>query len=169
MTKVLLTSLKMAALALSLGSPALSAADSLPGQAASGFSGQRATLGTGGISSVLPVDQAFALTALIEAPSTLVLIWEIEDAYYLYRDSLDFRIAGSDETLNASIPAGERTEDEFFGVSEVYYQRLLVRIPFAASQLNSDNILEVEVSYQGCAAARYCYPMQHRAVALEVL
>ena len=54
------------------------------------FDNNNSGLATSAIQSVLPADSAFALSAYIEAPNTLVLLWNIEDGYYLYRKSLNF-------------------------------------------------------------------------------
>jgi thiol:disulfide interchange protein DsbD len=128
-------------------------------------------LSTSAIQSVLPADSAFALSAYIEAPSTLVLRWEIEDGYYLYRKSLGFMETGTDSGNNSLgsplIPSGAQTEDEFFGEVEVYYQQLLIRIPFDPESVG-DNI-SLQLNYQGCAEANYCYPMQYKELNLEII
>jgi thiol:disulfide interchange protein len=117
------------------------------------------------LTSALPADSAFTLSALIELPDTIVLMWEIEEGYYLYRKSLSFSETISSRTEPALIPDGIHITDEFFGEVEVYYDRLLVRIPFH-SEGSSD--IELQLSYQGCAEIGYCYPMQQKIVALEI-
>ncbi len=54
------------------------------------FTNSNSGLTTSAVQSVLPADSAFALSAYIETPNTLVLRWDIEDGYYLYRKSLNF-------------------------------------------------------------------------------
>ncbi|MBN4053964.1 protein-disulfide reductase DsbD N-terminal domain-containing protein [Haliea sp. AH-315-K21] len=125
------------------------------------------SLATSAIQSVLPADSAFALSAYIEAPNTLVLLWEIEDGYYLYRKSLNFIETNNNSLENPVIPMGIQTEDEFFGEVEVYYQRLLIRIPFDSSKVG--NNISLQLNYQGCAEASYCYPMQFKELNLEII
>ena len=125
-----------------------------------------ASLATSAIQSVLPADSAFALSAYIEAPNTLVLRWEIEDGYYLYRKSLGFMEAGNNLGIPV-IPVGIQTEDDFFGAVEVYYEQLLIRIPFDPD--SAGNKLSLQLNYQGCAEDNYCYPMQFKELNLEII
>lgn len=124
-------------------------------------------LATSAIQSVLPADSAFALNAYIETPNTLVLLWDIEEGYYLYRKSLNFVETNNDSLENPVIPTGIQTEDEFFGEVEVFYQRLLIRIPFDSNKVGND--ISLQLNYQGCAEANYCYPMQYKELNIEVI
>lgn len=120
------------------------------------------------LSSTLPADSAFALNAFIELPNTIVLMWDIQDGYYLYRKSLDFTEINSTLTQAPLIPESVQITDEFFGEVEVYYERLLLRVPFQHSEIESSQVIELRISYQGCAEAGYCYPMQRKVVSLEI-
>ncbi len=131
------------------------------------FSNNNSGLNTSAVQSVLPADSAFALSAYIETPSTLVLRWDIEEGYYLYRKSLNFIETNNNSLQNPVIPIGTQTEDEFFGEVEVFYQQLLIRIPFDATKVG-DNIT-LQLNYQGCAEASYCYPMQFKELNLEII
>ena len=134
---------------------------------AGGLLNNNPSLSTSAIQSVLPADSAFSLSAYIEAPSTLVLLWEIEDGYYMYRKSLNFIELKNTSLENPVIPAGIQTEDDFFGKVEVYYQRLLIRIPFDPSKVGEN--ISLQLNYQGCAKANYCYPMQFKELNLEII
>ncbi|MDC1435678.1 protein-disulfide reductase DsbD family protein [Gammaproteobacteria bacterium] len=131
------------------------------------FTNSNSGLTTSAVQSVLPADSAFALSAYIETPNTLVLRWDIEDGYYLYRKSLNFIETNNNSLQNPIIPMGIQTEDEFFGEVEVYYQQLLIRIPFDATKVG-DNI-SLQLNYQGCAKDSYCYPMQFKELNLEII
>ena len=61
------------------------------------------------------------------------------------------------------MPAGEWHEDEFFGKSEIYRQRLSV--PVAVNQ--ADKGATVTVTYQGCADAGFCYPPETKVIPLS--
>lgn len=123
------------------------------------------TLNLTPLTSALPADTAFSLSALIELPDSIVLMWEIKEGYYLYRKSLSFSEIGTSQTEAALIPDGVHISDEFFGEVEVYYEKLLVKIPFNAA---SSSTIELQLSYQGCAEIGYCYPMQQKIIALEI-
>ncbi len=131
------------------------------------LSGLNSELTTSAIQSVLPADSAFVLSAYIETPNTLILLWDIEDGYYLYRKSLNFIETNNSGLGNPVIPIGIQIEDDFFGEVEVYFQRLLIRIPFD-SEIIGNNI-SLQFNYQGCAEANYCYPMQFKELNLEII
>ena len=116
--------------------------------------------------SVLPTEEAFALSTFIEAPGTVVLLWEIKDGYYLYRNSLAATEAGAMIALG-ELPAAITIEDEFFGNVEVYFDRLLHRFPLSALNVQNHSVT-FELQYQGCAKDLYCYPMQHQTVTLSL-
>lgn len=116
-------------------------------------------IGTSLISSrVMPADQAFDFSAFIEAPNTLVLLWEIADGYYLYRKSIALKDAEGELIAITDYPGGETITDEFFGESEVYFSRLLLHLP----QKKLSGTSPFNVYYQGCAKDRYCYPVQSK-------
>ena len=118
-------------------------------------------------SSVLPAEEAFALNTFIEAPGTVVLLWEIEEGYYLYQKSLS--VTDRNEALIdlGEFPAATTVSDEYFGESKVYFERLLHRLPLDAFS-RQDNTLSFTLSYQGCAQDRFCYPMQMKTVELTL-
>ncbi|MAM71638.1 MAG: hypothetical protein CMP91_10895 [Gammaproteobacteria bacterium] len=138
----------------------------LGNQTGSGNIFDNAPLRTGTLQSVMPADSAFALDVYVESTSNIVLNWQIEPGYYLYRKSLGI---DSDNTALGTplIPEGIQTHDEFFGDVEVYYGQLLIRIPYDPEQIGDSITLNLD--YQGCAEERYCYPVQNRSITLEIL
>lgn len=136
-------------------------------QSAGGNIFESSSLNTGVLQSILPAESAFSLTAYIETPNTIVLNWEIREGYYLYRKSLEFTASKPDALEAPDIPAGVQHHDEFFGDVEVYYQQLLVRIPYDPVTLGHE--VTLDLNYQGCAEERYCYPMQSTSVTLDIL
>jgi thiol:disulfide interchange protein DsbD len=124
---------------------------------------------------MLPTD-AFALSAFVEADGYVALLWELPpEGYYLYRKSLALSLSDGTELTEFEIPAGRIVEDEFFGESEVYYERLLLRVPLSTipataitSSANGARELQLLVAYQGCAEDKYCYPPQYTELAVEI-
>ncbi|HUH38239.1 MAG TPA: protein-disulfide reductase DsbD [Spongiibacteraceae bacterium] len=108
----------------------------------------------------LAVDQAYQLSFDRQASGALVVVWEIAEGYYLYRDRLELSVqdGATRRTLTPELPAGKLHEDEYFGRTQVYYHQLAVPLddlpPEASGQL--------VVSYQGCADAGLCYPPRTR-------
>lgn len=106
----------------------------------------------GNNSDFLPVDQAFEYSLEENDDGTLSLLWDIAPDYYLYRGRME--IEGADAGLEqVSYPPGRTITDEFFGESEVYFNRAEMLIePGDATALN--------LTWQGCAEAGLCYPPQ---------
>ncbi|RAW90633.1 protein-disulfide reductase DsbD [Photorhabdus laumondii] len=111
----------------------------------------------------LPVDQAFMFD-FQQKGDKLTLDWQIKPGYYLYRKQL--HIEPQQATLGKiTLPQGTAHRDEFFGETEVYFQQLIVNVPVTKANNNSN----IVVTYQGCAAAGYCYPPETRLVPLSAV
>lgn len=115
---------------------------------------------------VLPVDAAFALTTVIEGRENLLLSWNIQSGYYLYRDKLELLDAAG-ETITAELPEAEAVTDEFFGATFIYHDALAIRLPLESLKI-ADGRLTLALQYQGCAKDRYCYPPQQRTIDLTL-
>jgi len=63
-------------------------------------------------SDLLPVDQAFALSAQAPARDRIELTWNIADGYYLYRQRIHVQADGF-EADSLQLPGGTRHHDEF--------------------------------------------------------
>lgn len=111
---------------------------------------------------LLPVDQAFALTATAPERGQIQLQFKIAPGYYLYRHRTQVK---ADPAFNAGtlqMPAGKKHHDDFFGEVETYRERLQATLPGTPDE--SAGTLSLEVRYQGCADAGVCYPPQKRVV-----
>lgn len=115
---------------------------------------------TPGRSNFVSADQAFAFD-FQQNQHDLNLTWQIKDGYYLYRKQI--KLTSADATFTEpSLPSGEWHEDEFYGKSEIYRQRLSV--PVTLTQATAGATLTV--TYQGCADAGFCYPPETKIVPL---
>jgi len=104
----------------------------------------------------LPPQEAFQYKLEDNGDGTLTLLWEIAPEYYLYRKRLT--IEGADGELgDIRYPTGTVIHDEFFGESEVFYNRAEILI-------HSGNASALNLSWQGCADAGLCYPPQSAVV-----
>jgi thiol:disulfide interchange protein len=113
----------------------------------------------------LPVEEAYQLALEVVDNQTLRLYWQITDGYYLYRKRLSFSLvdeAGAIE-LSPQLPTGITREDEYFGISEVYYQQLDVFLELA----RAGGRATLEVGSQGCADAGLCYPPQKQRFSID--
>ncbi|MRE39605.1 protein-disulfide reductase DsbD [Klebsiella quasipneumoniae] len=116
-----------------------------------------------GRSNFVPADQAFAFD-FQQQQHDLNLSWQIKDGYYLYRQQFTFRAAGA-TIAEPALPAGEWHEDEFYGKSEIFRQRLTV--PVTVKQADKDATLTV--TWQGCADAGFCYPPETKVIPLSAV
>ncbi|MBD1387852.1 protein-disulfide reductase DsbD [Neiella sp. HB171785] len=100
----------------------------------------------------LPEHEAFEFSADVIEPGKVEVFWQIADGYYLYRDKLKFELNGELITPE-QLPPAEPHEDEFFGLTQVYYFNLVVPLSY-----QSDTDTNITVTYMGCAEAGLCYP-----------
>ncbi len=112
---------------------------------------------------LLPVDQAFVLRAQATATDRIELRWTIAPGYYLYRHRTKAQILETGIAAGAlQLPKGEAHNDEFFGPTETYRDRLLATLPEIVDA--GGRTLRLKVQYQGCADAGVCYPPQTRTL-----
>ena len=99
----------------------------------------------------LDVDDAFQFS-YVQKGQQIELYWQIADDYYLYQEKFQFAIENA--TLGEVIkPNGTQIEDEFFGVTNVYFFEAELNV--AVSDIADNAVLNVR--YQGCAKAGLCY------------
>lgn len=125
-----------------------------------------ATTGLFGISTqprFLPADQAFAFSHQ-QQDSQLILSWQISPGYYLYRQQIE--VSGENATLlPAQLPAGLPHNDEFFGETEIYRDKLVLPVTINAAQQGAT----INISWQGCAEEGFCYPPQSAQISLNAI
>ena len=114
-----------------------------------------------GRSNFIPADQAFVFD-FQQNQHELSLTWQVKEGYYLYRKQVSITPAKANVGA-LQMPAGEWHEDEFYGKSEIYRQRLSV--PVTVNQ--ADKGATLTVTYQGCADAGFCYPPETKVVPLS--
>ncbi len=111
----------------------------------------------------LPVEQAFVFD-FVQQQNELRLSWTIADGYYLYKDKI--KLGGIAVSFShPAYPASMQIEDEFFGVSDVYFHQLSLRIPL--TDVSTDAVFKIQ--YMGCAEAGLCYPPVTKELPLMAL
>ena len=116
-----------------------------------------------GRSNFVPADQAFAFD-FQQNQHDVSLTWQLKNGYYLYRKQIQVNPANANMTP-LQLPNGEWHNDEFYGKSEIYRQRLTV--PVELTQASPGATLTV--TYQGCADAGFCYPPETKTVPLNAV
>jgi len=127
-------------------------------------------LGFGGNSGpFIPPEQAFILSAEVADAHTLTLRWDITDGYYLYRDKFGFELIDADgiSIQPFELPRGEEKHDENFGLMEVFHHEIEARLPLQRDNTQASDI-QVQVKYQGCAEAGFCYPPMKQLLTLSL-
>ena len=94
----------------------------------------------------------------------LELRWQIADGYYLYKKQ--FKTVTKNATIGEpKFPVATQIEDEFFGISDVFFHQVSITYPIIESI--KDGV--VKIRYQGCAEAGLCYPPTTKVVYLDAV
>ena len=115
----------------------------------------------------LEADKAFVIDHMVTGPNEVIVRWQISENYYLYKkkfifSSRDFYI----EDVN--FPAGTVKFDEFFGLSEIYYNVMETTIQISP-KISGITMGILEVAYQGCWEGGVCYPLTRKSLQIREL
>jgi thioredoxin:protein disulfide reductase len=117
---------------------------------------------------ILDPEIAFRVVADIDSNKQLVLNWEIEKGYYLYKNKFSVETNNPAITLGAtSFPIGKLKEDPAFGEVEVYYGQNNVSIPFQIRNAILKDF-DLNVGYQGCKEDSVCYPPIKKTLTVSI-
>jgi thiol:disulfide interchange protein DsbD len=119
---------------------------------------------------LLPVEQAFRLTAKADAPGTITLHWDIAPDYYLYRTRIKAKTSQAGVTLgDLALPDGTKKHDEFLGDVEVYHKAVDATLPYTLTDATSKTIA-VTLTVQCCQEVdpQFCYPPHPTTLTLDV-
>jgi len=109
----------------------------------------------------LKVDEAFIFD-FHQQKNKLQVSFNIADGYYLYRHQFKFSTENA-TIVPVALPEGEHHEDEFFGVQQIFTNKISFTIDI--EQANAD--ASVTVRYQGCATKGLCYPPTKKTIDLS--
>ena len=115
----------------------------------------------------LEADKAFVIDHMLSGSNEVVVRLRISKNYYLYKEkfifsSIDFNID------DVSFPPAALKIDEFFGLSEVYFNVMETTLQISPKiSGNSSGILEV--AYQGCWEGGVCYPLTRKYLQIREL
>jgi thiol:disulfide interchange protein len=111
---------------------------------------------------LLPVEEAFALSARALDRDLIELRWKVADGYYLYRHRMGADGVDGFAVDELQLPDGVRTTDEFFGETETYRQVVTAQV-LGRAGAGADSA-QLRVRYQSCAAVGVCYPPHSQTV-----
>lgn len=107
---------------------------------------------------LLPVDDAFAISAVAENRQAVKVSWTVADGYYLYRHRLSFIPETPGLALGEPLlPRGKQKTDEFFGDVETYRGVVTAEVPLTSVPIGVSRIT-LKARSQGCADVGVCYP-----------
>jgi thiol:disulfide interchange protein len=111
-----------------------------------------------GTADLLPVTEAYKLSADAASPGVLKLHWTIAQDYYLYRGRMKFKAGDGVALGEAQLPDGEKHHDEYLGDVETYHHSIDATLPYTVAAGTSR--LKLSVQYQGCHEVdpKICYP-----------
>ena len=118
-------------------------------------------------SDLLPVDQAFVLSAKAVSRERIEFNWAIAPGYYLYRERIKIQPVDSAFKFNPlQLPDGHKKHDEFFGDVQTY--RGSVTAVLTGASASDVDAVTFSVRYQGCADLGICYPPQTRKLTVSL-
>lgn len=126
-------------------------------------------LGFAGSDEPLTVDEAFRFSADVSDQQHINIGWQVADGNYLYRDKIEARITDNNavKIRSLNLPQGENKQDEYFGLTEVYQQDILLKLPL--DRPDDGQTVTLEVRYQGCSETfNICYPPETKTVQLDL-
>jgi len=108
--------------------------------------------------NLLPVTEAYKLTADASTPGVVKLHWTIAQDYYLYRGRMAFKGGGGVTLGEAQLPNGEKHDDPYLGPVETYHHSVDATLPYTVAP--GTTTLALSVRYQGCHETdpKICYP-----------
>ena len=112
------------------------------------------------VDGLLPVGQAYQVTAKAGPPGTIHLHWTIAPHYYLYRSRISVKDTGGAATLGTlNLPDGLKEHDEYLGDIEIYHHAIDATLPYALVAKDAKS-LKLAVRMQGCHEVdpKICYP-----------
>lgn len=108
------------------------------------------------LAEFLDPEEAFRVSAELDATSTLGIEWQIAEGYKLYREMIAFSVQEGSAELGAfELPEGIESIDPSTGETvAIYHGTLRVQVPLASAL----GPFTLAVSHQGCAEDGLCYP-----------
>ncbi len=116
---------------------------------------------------LLPIDQAFALSAKAVSHEKIEFTWKIAPGYYLYRHRMGVMpVEGNFKANPLQLPEGEHKKDQFFGDVQTYRNEVIaIQTGAAADGLTS---VVFQMKYQGCADVGVCYPPHKKNITVNL-
>lgn len=114
-----------------------------------------------------PAESVFQLTAKRLDPNALSINWQIKKGFFLYQNSIKL---GENPDSNAhvgqlTLPIALQKTDAQNKTVAIYRNALTLTVPILGTT-PGESLLDI--FYQGCSDAGFCYPPQHRQIKLSI-
>lgn len=106
---------------------------------------------------------AFRLSLKGQDSRSAQLEFRIAEGYYLYRDRFRFETPDGRVIAEVGLPRGKPKQDPFFGRTEIYRDRVRIRVPLAGADRARGRV-RLKVVSQGCSDSGVCYIPQEQWV-----
>jgi thiol:disulfide interchange protein DsbD len=123
---------------------------------------------------ILPPDEAYQLSVLVEDGTHLRLLWNIAQDTYLYHDKIELKLLdgqgvaiGDYELPKPEIKPDSVRPDGSIGDVALYHNEIDLKVPLQRSNSAATEIT-LEAAYQGCAERGICYPPIRRQFRLAL-
>lgn len=116
---------------------------------------------------LLDPQEAFRLTVVARDARSTHVEFRIAEGYYLYRDRFRFETADGKLIAEAELPQGTIKQDPFFGRTEIYRDRVRIRVPMNGADLARERV-RLKVVSQGCSDSGVCYIPQEQWVEVSL-
>ena len=117
---------------------------------------------------ILDPEIAFRVSVDAYSNNQLILNWDIEPGYYLYKNKFTVEPVSTDISFGDMVfPKGKVKDDPAFGQVEVYYGQDSVSTSFVRSDINQTSF-DLAVAYQGCKEDTVCYPPIKKILSVAV-
>jgi thiol:disulfide interchange protein len=112
---------------------------------------------------LLPIDQAFAVSAEESAADRIQIVWDIAPGYYLYRERMSAKaVDTSIASQPLELPEGAHKNDPFFGDVQTFRGKVTGLLSLDTPKPNQR--IAIELKYQGCADIGVCYPPHKKII-----
>ena len=130
-------------------------------------------LGLGDDDGILPVKEAYQVSAQVADGRRLLLDFRVADGTYLYADKIQVTVEGQGVSAGAprlpapKIKSNTIKPDGGVGDVAVYAHDFQVEVPLKRQEPGA-TVAKVTVKYQGCAERGICYPPQRQQFELTL-
>ncbi len=117
---------------------------------------------------ILDPEIAFQFFPEAYSDGQLVIRWQIEPGYYLYKDKLSVASRSSNiRFAELEKPTGKLKDDPVFGEVEIYYNDSIASTLYSVDGETPESI-DLVVNFQGCKEDAVCYPPIEKAYTVSI-